>query len=241
MKFSDGYWSLRRGISAKFPVEVWEVEAGVDSLVVQATTKRVATRGDTINETLLTAEFSSPMPDVIRVQWTHHFGGKPASPEFVLRKSATPSVDVSATEDSASLSSGRLAVRVSRTKDWRVEFLAAGRALTFSGRKGLGFFETEDGGRHLREQLALGIGECVYGLGERFTAFVKNGQSVEIWNSDGGTGSEQAYKNIPFYLTNRGYGVFVNHPGRVSFEVASERTSGGNFSVSGEFLEYYIL
>ncbi len=113
--------------------------------------------------------------------------------------------------------------------------------LTFSGLRGMGLFETQDSGRYLREQLNLGIGECVYGLGERFTAFVKNGQVVDIWNNDGGTGSEQAYKNIPFYLTNRGYGIFVNHPGRVSFEVGSERSYGVDFSVAGESLEYFIF
>ena len=71
-------------------------------------------------------------------------------------------------------------------------------------------------GHYLREQLDLGVGECVYGLGERFGPLVKNGQMVDIWNEDGGTSSEQAYKNVPFYLTNRGYGVFVNHPEPVS-------------------------
>ena len=93
----------------------------------------------------------------------------------------------------------------------------------------------------MREQLDLGVGECVYGMGERFTAFVKNGQVVDIWNRDGGTGSEQAYKNVPFYITNRGYGVFVNHPEMVSFEVASERVSKVQFSVEGEYLEYFII
>jgi alpha-D-xyloside xylohydrolase len=64
-------------------------------------------------------------------------------------------------------------------------------------------------------------------LGERFTPLVKNGQVVDrptlrgAWNEDGGTSSEWSYKNVPFYLTNRGYGVFVNHPERVSLEVAS--------------------
>ena len=70
---------------------------------------------------------------------------------------------------------------------------------------------------------------------------VKNGQVVDIWNKDGGTSSEQAYKNIPFYITNRGYGVFVNHPECVSFEVASERVSKVQFSVPGECLDYYII
>ncbi len=84
----------------------------------------------------------------------------------------------------------------------------------------------------MHEQLDLGVGEAVYGLGERFGPFVKNGQSVDIWNEDGGTSSEQAYKNVPFYLTNRGYGVLVDHPGRVSFEVGSARWSRGPSSAS---------
>ena len=61
----------------------------------------------------------------------------------------------------------------------------------------------------MSDSLELAVGETVYGLGERFTAYVKNGQRVDMWNADGGTASELAYKNIPFYMTNRGYGVFV--------------------------------
>ena len=85
------------------------------------------------------------------------------------------------------------------------------------------------------------MGECVYGLGERFTAFVKNGQSVEMWNRDGGTATDQAYKNIPFYVTSRGYGVLVNHPEDVSFEVGTERVAKVQFSVPGECLDYVVI
>ncbi len=100
---------------------------------------------------------------------------------------------------------------------------------------------TADRGNHIVEQLSLGVGECVYGLGEHFTAFVKNGQVVEITNKDGGTASEQAYKNVPFYLTNRGYGVLVNETGPVSFEVASEKVARVQFSLEGESLEYFLI
>ncbi|MBN2085200.1 MAG: alpha-xylosidase [Anaerolineales bacterium] len=241
MKFTDGYWSLRKGITARYPVQVWEVETGSDSLTVYAPTKPIARRGDTINHALLALEFSSPMADVIRVRLTRHLGGKPASPEFALIEQPPARVKAAAEEAAAAFSSGRLSVRIPRAGEWRMEFLADGRPLTASGRKGMALFETQDAGCYLREQLNLGIGENVYGLGERFTPFVKNGQAVDIWNSDGGTGSEQAYKNIPFYLTNRGYGVFVNHPGRVSFEVGSERSTGVNFSVAGEALEYFLI
>jgi alpha-D-xyloside xylohydrolase len=89
--------------------------------------------------------------------------------------------------------------------------------------------------------LDLGVGEKVYGLGERFGPLAKNGQVVDMWNEDGGTSSELAYKNIPFYISSRGYGVFVNHPGKVSLEVQSERTTRVNISVAGEEIEYFVV
>ncbi len=128
------------------------------------------------------------------------------------------------------------------TRDpWGLEFNANGALVTRSSPKGIGYAVVDGEGAYVHEQLHLGVGENVYGLGERFTAFVKNGQVVETWNKDGGTGSDQAYKAVPFYLTNRGYGVFVNHPGAVSFEVASEKVSRVQFSAAGEDLEYFVI
>jgi alpha-D-xyloside xylohydrolase len=154
-------------------------------------------------------------------------------------------VDIHDDTQAATLTSGRLTVRVEKEDDWQIDFMDGDRILTSSGWQGMGFVDTKDAGyqhaRYIHEQLALGVGECVYGLGERFTPFVKNGQVVDIWNEDGGTSSEQAYKNIPFYLTNRGYGVFVNHPERVSFEIASEKVQRVQFSVPGEALDYFLI
>lgn len=101
--------------------------------------------------------------------------------------------------------------------------------------------DTNNQRNYMFERLDLGVGETVYGLGERFTALVRNGQTVETWNRDGGTSTEQAYKNIPFYMTNRGYGVLVNHPQCVSFEVGSEKVSKVQFSVESEYLEYFVI
>lgn len=89
--------------------------------------------------------------------------------------------------------------------------------------------------------LSLSVGELVYGMGERFTPFVKNGQSIDIWNADGGTSTEQSYKNIPFYITNKGYGVLVNHPEMVSFEVGTEMVTRTEFSVKGSYLDYFLI
>lgn len=67
------------------------------------------------------------------------------------------------------------------------------------------------------------------------------GQAVKVWNQDGGTSSDQAYKCVPFYITNRNYGVFINHPGEVEVEVGSEKVSRVGVSVVGSSLEYFII
>ncbi|MCV4753359.1 alpha-xylosidase, partial [Escherichia coli] len=109
-------------------------------------------------------------------------------------------------------------VRVTKGEFWALDFLRNGQRITGSQLKNNGYVQDSNTDRnYVFERLDLGVGETVYGLGERFTALVRNGQTVETWNRDGGTSTEQSYKNIPFYLTNRGYGVLVNHPQRVSF------------------------
>lgn len=62
-----------------------------------------------------------------------------------------------------------------------------------------------------------------------------------MWNADAGTVSDQTYKNIPFYVTNRDYGVFVNHPEKVSFEIATEHVERVQFSVPGEKINYFLI
>ncbi len=240
MKFTDGYWHMRPGVTPHFAVQAHEVEVEDKALTVYAATKPLRGRGDTLNLPLLTVRFSSPMENVIRVQIVHHKGRQPRGPEFELKQQPTPEVQITDDAAAATLTSGALTVRVAKGPDWRVEFLDGDRVITSSGWRGMAMMDTPDG-RFMVEQLSLGVGECVYGLGERFTPFVRNGQVVDLWNEDGGTASEQAYKNIPFYLTNRGYGVFVNHPEKVSYEVASEKVERVQFSVPGESLDYFLI
>jgi alpha-D-xyloside xylohydrolase len=244
MKFSDGYWRTRSGVVLHSPVHVHEVKVEPDALIAYGPTRRLTHRGDMLGVPMLTVRFSSPLPNVIRVQLFHHKGIQPTKPAFELQTQNAPQaasgVEVHDDAQAATLTSGRLTVRVERAGDWRVEFKDGERVITSSGWRDMGIADTGEG-RYIHEQLSLGVGECVYGLGERFTAFVKNGQVVDLWNLDGGTSSEQAYKNVPFYITNRGYGVFVNHPERVSFEVASEKVSRVQFSVPGEYLEYFLI
>jgi alpha-D-xyloside xylohydrolase len=87
-------------------------------------------------------------------------------------------------------------------------------------------------------QTELSVGETIHGLGERFGAWNKIGQNVEVWNEDGGTSSEQAYKNISFWLSSRGYGVFIDTPDKVDMEIGSERCSRLQTTVEGQRLKW---
>jgi alpha-D-xyloside xylohydrolase len=235
MKFTDGYWRKRAGLTVLHPAHLQDTAADPDSLTVWAATRPIQHRGDTLNAPLITVTCTAPAPDVIRVTIDHFQGARPKTPEFAI--TAEPA-DV--TVDDLSLTSGALTARFTAGEKWGLDFLAGGRRLTGSGWKGIGIVSGPDGD-HVHEQLDLGVGHVVYGLGERFGPLVKNGQTVDIWNEDGGTSSEQAYKNVPFYFTNGGYGVLVDHPGKVSFEVASEMVTRTQFSVAGQSLSYLVI
>ena len=179
MKFTAGYWNMRPEVTPYFPAQVYDVETSADALTVYAPARRINQRGDTLNVAMLTVRFSSPMENVIRVQLTHFKGGKLLSPEFTLYPAALTPVQVRNDEQAASLTSGSLTVRVQKGETWRVAFMDGERLITDSAGRNLGIVDTPEG-RFVFEQLGLGVGECVYGLGERFTPFVKNGQVVDL-------------------------------------------------------------
>ena len=214
-------------------------------------------RDDKIEGTILAVQITSPMPDVIRVHVNHFspaiVGHHNFELDYALRAEG---VAIEDGEKEIRFTSGRLTLRVGKGKPWSFQFEdETGRVVTAAPDLGyvtvagtpkppLSNGRLNEGtrpGKYLMQRLTLGVGELIYGLGERFGPLVKNGQTVAIWNEDGGTSSDLAYKNIPFYLSNAGYGLLVNHPGQVEFEIGTERVSQVQFSVPGEELDYYVF
>ena len=238
MKFTDGFWMVKKGVEIFPAAQVRDVCKTEDSVTIYAPYTKITERGQTLKGPLLTIRFSSPMADILRVQVWHFMGAAHKNPEFSVDDRHCR-LNVTEDSDRIRITSGRLTATVNK-ETFSVTYAYNGRELTSSGDKQLAYLTTPQGA-FLREQLNLDISEKIYGLGERFTPFVRNGQAVDIWNEDGGTSSDLAYKNVPFYLSNKGYGVFVNHTGRVSYEIASEVVSRVQFSVPGEELDYMII
>ncbi|MBP1042279.1 alpha-xylosidase [Vagococcus sp. BWB3-3] len=254
MKFTNGYWLNRSDYQLQHPQSYHSHRQTATKLTVYAPYEKISQRGNTLNTGMTTMELSSPLADVIKVRLTHHDIDQPG-PHFELTDSS-PAIEISETEETVIFQSGEIQGQISKSGKFNLAFYGNDRLLTESKygaqaeiqerdpryfQPGINELYQTQGPHYMREQLSLGVDELLYGLGERFTPLIKNGQSVDSWNEDPGTGSEQAYKNIPFYLSNKGYGILVNHPEKVSFELASENVSRAQFSVEGEVLEYLVI
>jgi len=259
MNFQNGEWVLKKGITATFAQAVNGSKFDGNKLTVYAWVRPDMARY-TLGGPMLTLELTAPANNVIGVRVTHFKGTKERRPEYELN---SETADVSCIEDDQTLifKSGELEARFAKFSSdaagqggWDLSFYGDGKYLTRSGNRSIAYYLDDRGATQLndfgagegsrsyiQQQLDLQVGECLYGLGERFGPFVKNGQSIDMWMADGGTGSEQAYKNVPFYFSNKGYGIFVNSPSDVNFELATVKVERACFTLQGESMQYYVI
>ena len=244
MKFADGFWLNQRGYEVNYANQAFEIEPIENGFLVVATPYVVYNRSMMLGSANLEIAYTSTQENCIKVNITHHKGYVDNGPHYVLNEgNFKPQVTI--TDDEAVLVSGDTKLVVSK-QTWSVQYYYKDKRLTGGGWRSTGVvfennfkkqarLQTQLDDRfwahsdpkttYIREQFDTSVGEYFYGFGEKFTTFAKNGQNVEIWNADGGTCSDQSYKSIPFFVSSRGYGVFVNSSDCVSYEVCSDRVS----------------
>ncbi|MBQ5989641.1 MAG: alpha-xylosidase [Oscillospiraceae bacterium] len=262
MKFSDGFWLNKKNYDVKYACGNYRTVSDEKSVTSTVTPYIVYNRGMTLGGPNLEVTISSEMKNVIKVSIVHFKGACDSTPGFELFRDDEFKPDIAVHEDYAEVVSGDTRAVIKRGPVWDISFEFNGRKLTHNGAKSTSYIIEDEhsvdlrrasyrnsrpwdsaykGSTFIREQLSLDVGENIYGFGEKFTPFVKNGQTIEIWNSDGGTSSDQSYKCVPFCISSKGYGVFVNSTDKVSFEVGSDSVSKLSFTVPGEKLEYFII
>lgn len=260
MKFENGCWINREGYTIIPAVEIYYTTIKENEVLLTVPTMHIRGKGDTLNGINLTVRVSSPKEDIIRFQIWHHTGIKKKFPKFDLELTEAIPIDAKETEEDVIVISGNIKLEI-RKSDFTMTYYkkAIGSdgsekwvKITDSKGKDLAMVKENFRGQpydldgdtkntYMRQNLSITVNEHIYGTGERFTAFVKNGQTVNIENKDGGTSSDQAYKNIPFYISDKGYGVFVAHPEPFEFELASENVVKCEFAVAGGYLDYYVI
>ena len=95
---------------------------------------------------------------------------------------------------------------------------------------GLGCVMRADSARLALFSLHARPGERFLGTGERFSRFGLGGSTIVLENTDAlGVVSRRAYKNVPFYVSSAGYGLFIHtsYRTRLSFADISSRAVQG--------------
>jgi alpha-D-xyloside xylohydrolase len=242
MRFGDGAWRMLPGVHPTYLTRIDAVTVSDSAIVLDVFSRPEKERWATLFGHMFTVTLTSPSENVVRVQVTHHKGRKILGPHYVLHNAEPQALTVNDSSEKLDFVVGALRVIVNKDPfGLKFEDAVTGAPITSSPYKALGLMQKEGAGLHMREQLTLRPGELVYGLGERFQAFWRNGQCVDMWNDDCGTCSDKGYKDVPFFLTSHGYGVFVNSSARVSFEIGTEQVMRAQFAVPGEDLDYFLI
>jgi alpha-D-xyloside xylohydrolase len=253
-------WLTSDAFTVQYAEEVYSVKEREDSQAISllCPTRKIFSRGDTLNLSTLSVDLEAQFDGVISLEVTHLSGAQRLGPDFDLYPDGKPEVtaNIKKGDKGTTISSGALSATVSgdaHTFDIQFHATDGSKTLTSLLNRSIGLAyspalttpkQVEDlsGHKHfVFTQTELSVGESIHGLGERFGAWNKIGQNVEVWNEDGGTSSEQAYKNISFWISSRGYGIFIDTPDKIDLEIGSERCCRLQTAVESQRLKWYII
>ncbi len=99
-----------------------------------------------------------------------------------------------------------------------------------------------DYSRSFAASFSLSPDEKIFGLGESFQEFNKRGQKVVLWTDDAnGTQNESMYKPIPFYMSSRGYGVFMHTSTPITCDFGKYFSGANSMYIGDEALDLFVF
>ncbi|MUV02861.1 alpha-xylosidase [Flavobacterium rakeshii] len=99
-----------------------------------------------------------------------------------------------------------------------------------------------DYSRSVAPVFSLEPDEKIFGCGESFTQFNKRGQKVVLWTDDAnGVQNETMYKPIPFYMSSRGYGVFMHTSTPVTVDFGKYFAGANKMMIGDDVADLFIF
>ena len=99
-----------------------------------------------------------------------------------------------------------------------------------------------DNSRSINPVFALAPGERIYGCGESFTSLNKVGQKVHLSVTDPqGPESDGQYKPVPFFFSNRGYGIFMHTSAPVTCDFGASYIGADRLFMADEQMDFFIF
>jgi alpha-D-xyloside xylohydrolase len=99
-----------------------------------------------------------------------------------------------------------------------------------------------DLGRSMAASFKLSPDEKIFGCGESFTRLNKRGQKIVLYVRDAmGAQSQRMYKPIPFFLSSRGYGMFVHTSAPTTFDFGQDFDQSNVIYTGDEELDLFVF
>lgn len=99
-----------------------------------------------------------------------------------------------------------------------------------------------DNSRSINPVLTLSPNERIYGCGESFTSLNKVGQKVQISVVDPqGPETDGMYKPVPFYFSNRGYGIFMHTSAPTTADFGASYIGAQRLFMGDETMDFFIF
>jgi len=99
-----------------------------------------------------------------------------------------------------------------------------------------------DNSRAINPVFSLSPGEMIFGCGESFTSLNKRGQKVNLFVTDPqGPETDQMYKPIPFFMSNRGYGMFMHTSAPVTCDFGNTYVGANKLFMGDEALDLFVF
>ncbi len=193
--------------------------------------------------------------DIFRVTLTDgspfidRFEGLPAEYRMLVGKPTKTAFDFSESDAEYSIRTAKIAIHVEKKNGCISAFYADGTPCYSECRSdfqaadiydlAISRIENESA---CFEALTLDNDELIYGLGERFDSLTRNGRTVDFHNKDAvGTTSRRTYINIPFFLSTKGYGLFLNSAAQTDWQIATTDAGALQFAIFEDQMDYFVL
>jgi len=96
--------------------------------------------------------------------------------------------------------------------------------------------------RHIAASFGLSPGEKLFGCGESFTRLDKRGQKLVLWSYDAYSAqTPNMYKPLPFFMSSRGYGVFVHTSAPLTFDLGRSHDGAAVIYLGDDQLDLFFF
>ncbi len=195
-------------------------------------------------------------PDVLRVRMSLNGTHRDTSEMLIRDDWTSPPFETEERADALILTTARLRVEFQRFP-WQMRVFdvqSPAAAPFFSQRVDdraygyayevppVGFDKNENGELTARETVTVTPNESFYGFGEKFTPLDKWGHEIVSWAVDSGNvSSHRSYKNVPFFMSTAGYGLFVHSSFPIVYRMGTESNISYSFYIADSRLDYFLI